>query len=151
MKNKMNSNLLIFLFLIILAFVVYSVWQRGVQAPVFTCRAHIVSEVATKTCDKTSVFDIFLSINEKDKGYILISGNYSCPNAEPTPVEGVIDFTYSKEGDYYSIYMGGRGDKFSDVSSVLKYGNLKMKITNLDHGVYMLSLPNDILMMCTKA
>ncbi|MBE0153063.1 hypothetical protein [Serratia sp. PL7] len=148
MKNKL---LVILLLLMILGVGGYAAWQQMAQGPFFTCRAQVHREVETKICNKTSAFDLFLSINGKNQGYLLISGSYSCPNAMPTHVDGVVNFTYSKEGDYYSFYIRGGGGKFADIFDVLKFDNIKMKLTKLNYGVYMISLPNEILMMCTEA
>ncbi|CAI1000898.1 hypothetical protein [Serratia fonticola] len=150
MKSKMKGKLLIILFLIMLALGGGAAWQRLMQEAAFTCRAQIYRDVVTNECHKTSVFDLFLSM-DNNKGYLLVSGSYSCSNAMLTPVDGVVDFTYSKEGGYYSIYPDRKDKKLADIFGVLKFADIKMKITKFNHGVYMLSLPNEILMMCTEA
>lgn len=150
MKTKMKTKLLVLAMVMMVAWVVYAVWQRTLQDRVFECRAQLHTKIAGYSCDRNSVFDVFISMHGNGEGYLLISGTYACPNASPKLADGIVDFRYKKEAGYYAIHMGERDSELINIFKVLKYDNIKLKISRVNTWDYILSLPNQTLMICTE-
>ncbi len=55
-----------------------------------------------------------------------------------------------KEAGYYAIHMGERNPELANIFKVLKYDDIKLKISRVNTWDYILSLPNQTLMICTE-
>nr|WP_241392265.1 hypothetical protein [Serratia entomophila] len=109
--------------------------------------------MSSDTCngqDMRSQFDLFLSMQGNQKGYMIVLGNYSCPNEPSKLVDGIVSFSYKKEGNYYSMLLGERSHEVSSTFKVLKYDRIKMKINELEKNEYLLSLPIETPILCKK-
>lgn len=116
----------------------------------FDCwaRLHTFSEV--DGCQRSSFTDVFLSLHSGGEGYVLAEGEWACQDGKQHVASGIINFRYVKQGDYYSIHTQERSPKLETLFSVLKYRSIKLKITALNSSDYVLTLPNETLMICTK-
>ncbi|MGQ8776647.1 hypothetical protein ACUTQ5_20080 [Serratia sp. NA_112.1] len=146
-----------FLLYILLASValypIYLIWKEKENDHSFECRAKLKTVMATRICkgyDMTSEFDFFLSMQGNQKGYMIVLGNYSCPNEPSKLVDGIVNLTYKKEGNYYSIQLGERSSEISATFKVLQYDKIKIKIKELENSEYMLSLPIETPILCKK-
>ncbi|CAI0995484.1 TPA: hypothetical protein ACSTLY_003558 [Serratia fonticola] len=115
----------------------------------FECRARVYTKLIANSCDKTTTMDVFLSLRGDGKGDVLVSGSYSCQNTSSEELESLVNFTYSREGAYYSIHFEPRDPAVSKLFNVLKDDNIKIKFTNVDDNDYIVSSPIETLMMCT--
>ena len=120
------------------------------SSEVFECQAHLHLPMAVDTCQGESNFDFFLALHGDAKGYLIIEGKYACPNNPPTFVDSIVDFTYKQEGAYRAIHLGPRSADLTNIFSVLKYDEIKLKITPLDKGLYLLDLPLRTPLVCRK-
>ncbi|AKJ43426.1 hypothetical protein [Pragia fontium] len=145
-KNKFTTIVL----LLALFATVYMLWQNRMQERTFACIASVHSKLLADKCDRHSVFDVFLAMHGNGKGYWMISGTSACSNAPSKLLDGIIDFTYKKEGEYFSIHMDKRNSDIAEVFNALKYDDLKLKITKVNMWDYALSLTNQVLMVCTE-
>ncbi|CNC53259.1 Uncharacterised protein [Yersinia intermedia] len=147
---KRNTKLFVLLFLILTFFLTFFVWKYLVQDEGFECRAQMKRIlIADNTCNKSSVFDVFLSMQHNGEGYLLVSGTYSCPDSDQTSVDGIERFTYKKEGNYFSLYFNNKNKKLGDIFNVLDYDNIKIKITPMTNGDYIIASPIETIMMCS--
>ncbi|CAI1044571.1 MULTISPECIES: hypothetical protein [Serratia] len=147
---KIKNKLGIVMWVISVVAAVNIAWQRTTQDPAFECRARIHSKLLADKCDRNSVFDVFLAMHANGRGYWLISGTSVCPNSPQTLTNGIVEFTYKKEGGYFSMHMDKRSSDITEVFSALRYDDLKMKITRVNTWDYALSLTNQTLMICTE-
>lgn len=130
------------------AFFVYQNQTSDTQG--FECLARLRTAVSTDDCRKESVSDVFISLQAGGKGYIIASGAWSCERAPASHVDGIINFSWLKQGEYYSIHTMERNSHLETIFSVLKYQNIKLKKTKLNSSDYILTLPNETLMICTE-
>jgi hypothetical protein len=65
-------------------------------------------------------------------------------------VEGTVNFTFEQEGDYFAIRAKEKVPALEKIIGALRYESLKLKITPLNSADYILQLPNEKLMICTK-
>lgn len=116
----------------------------------FECWGRLHTRLQVDDCQRTSAADIFLSMQSNGKGYLLVNGSWSCQNSAQNVVDGMVNFNFEKEGDYYSITARDKVHALDKILGVLRYASLKVKITNLNSGDYILALPNESLMICTS-
>ena len=116
----------------------------------FNCWARLHTLGTVENCKRKSMYDIFLSLQSGGKGYILVSGEWSCKNSSPKTVDGIMNFSYIKQGDYYSIHMKERNPQLEAIFRILTYRDIKLKMTALNSSDFVLALPNETLMICTE-
>lgn len=147
----MKRNLILIVAVVTaLAAVGYFRWKEAVQENALECRAKLHSRMAANTCQGISVFDIFLSIHGDGAGYFIVLGTYTCPNAPPKLVNSTVEFTYKKEGNYYAMNLEKRSPELPKLFNVLKYDEIKLKITRLSTSEYLLNLPFEPPMVCKR-
>ncbi len=147
MSTKLSLTLLLVMMVVFLA---YFGWRNLPQQSEFECRARMHAKLMANDCNKNSVVDIFLSIQNDGKGYVMASGTHSCPKTEIKSINGIIDFTYRKEGNYYAIHMSKRTPDMILLFNGLKNDDIKMKVSKVNNNDYIISSPIDTFMMCTK-
>lgn len=147
MKNKML--LLMCLAAAVGLSVLYWGWSSRDGDKRFECRARVYTKLIANACDKTTTTDVFLSLHGDGKGDMLVSGTHSCSNTPLVELESTVNFTYSREGAYYSIHFEPRDPAVSKLFSVLKDDYIKIKFTNVEDNDYIVSSPIETLMMCT--
>lgn len=147
MKNKLF--LLLPLVVIAVMSVAYFTWGSFERDKGFECRARVYTKLIANTCNKSSALDIFLSMHGDGKGYLLVSGTHSCPKTVLVELDSVINFTYSRTGGYYSIHLGQRSSAIMEFFDILKYDDLKIKVTKVDNDDYIISSPIETIMTCT--
>ncbi|OAT33502.1 type IIA topoisomerase subunit B [Buttiauxella ferragutiae ATCC 51602] len=147
MKNKML--LLMCLVVAVGLSVLYWGWSTRDVDRGFECRARVYTKLIANACDKTTTTDVFLSLHGDGKGDMLVSGTHSCSNTPLVELESMVNFTYSREGAYYSIHFEPRDPAVSKLFSVLKDDYIKIKFTNVEDNDYIVSSPIETLMMCT--
>lgn len=150
MKIKTKSNF--FLLLLVVPFLGYWGWKSvgQDQADGFECQARIHTKMAANTCQGESITELFLAMHGNGKGYVLLSGSYTCPNTEPKLVEKIVDFTYKKEGSYYAVNLGKVNPDLAVIFKVFRYEEVKFKITPLGAREYLLSSPWQTPMVCKR-
>lgn len=116
----------------------------------FECWARLYSQSEFDDCKRRSSFDVFFSFHENGEGYFLSDGTSSCRNEIPKYVGGLINFKYKKQGTYFSIHMEEKSKELSKFFSILNYNDIKLKITHLNSNDYVLTLPNENLLICTE-
>lgn len=145
--------LLVFAVIILFIHVFYS--SKYFLIHDFECRGRITTRNLGGDCNRSSVADIFLSMHFKGKGkgngYLLASGSWSCENTEDHPVGGIQNFTFNKEGKYYSVRFKDSKTHMESLNYTLRYHTLKLKITRLNSGDFLLRLPRENLMVCTRS
>jgi|EndMetStandDraft_3_1072993.scaffolds.fasta_scaffold45548_3 hypothetical protein len=116
----------------------------------FSCRGRLHTDIINGECRSKSAADIFLSFNPQGEGFILVTGSRSCENSQRVKIDVLANFSYKREGDFYTMRVQNAGPDIEALFSPLKYKDIKMKITALNSGDYRLSLPNETLMVCTE-
>lgn len=147
MKNKVF--LLVFLMAAVGLFVLY--WggaSRDVGKGI-ECRARVYTKLIANACDVRTTVDVFLSLRGDGKGDLLVSGTHSCLNTPLEELESIVNFTYSREGGYYSIHFGSRNPAVSKLFNVFKDDDIKIKFTSVGDNDYIVSSPVETLMVCT--
>ncbi|HDG9775445.1 TPA: hypothetical protein PGG59_003824 [Raoultella planticola] len=147
MKSK--SALLLPLLSVAALLVGYWIWGDFLKSQRFECNARVYTTLVTNACNKSSAVDVFLSLQEDGKGYLLVSGTHSCENTPLVKLDSVVRFTYYKEGGYYSLHLGPRSPSLIELFDVLRYDDVKLKFTRLDNIEYIVSSPLETLMICT--
>ncbi|CAI1959065.1 Uncharacterised protein [Serratia quinivorans] len=127
-------------------------WKSLTQEPEggFECQARIHTRMAANTCQGDSITELFLAMHGNGKGYLVVSGSYTCPHAQPQLVERIVDFTYKKEGSYYSARFGARNPELAAIFKLFRYDEVKFKITPLGNREYLLSSPWQTPMVCKR-
>lgn len=115
----------------------------------FDCRARLHTDYNNGFCDLKSSADIFMSLNKDGAGFIIAAGQWSCKNSPPVTLDVLADFTYRREGNFYFLDLKRKDPGIDVLFSPLKYSEVIMKITDLDSEDSLISLPNQILMVCT--
>ncbi|QKJ01777.1 hypothetical protein [Yersinia mollaretii] len=147
MSTKLSLALLLVMMVVFLA---YLGWKNLPLQSEFECRARMHAKLIANDCNKNSVVDIFLSIHNNGKGYLLASGTHSCPKTQVKSIDGIIDFTYRKDGNYYAIHMSKRSPDMLLLFNGLKSDDMKMKVSKVNNNDYIISSPIETFMMCTK-
>lgn len=93
--------------------------------------------------------NMFLTLNEKDKGYMLLSGTVIDRAELSTSFDRILRFTYRQEGSYYSMKIQNPAPELEDLIWILKFNDVKIKITPVNRYDYILSSPINTIMMCT--
>ncbi|MBD8162643.1 hypothetical protein [Erwinia persicina] len=150
MTRKNKGFLFYFLLLILLAIASWWRWDNMKNPEQFDCwgRLHIRNSLVS--CVRETNADIFLSMRKKEQGYLLISGSWACKDLPLNPLNGLVHFSYEKDGSYYSLHMKERNAQLEEIFGMLKYPQIKLKVTQLNSGDNILSLRNEILMLCTN-
>jgi len=125
-------------------------WISTYKENDFDCWGRLHTFTEADGCQRKSFSDVFLSFHSKGEGYVLAEGAWSCQDGVQHSATGLINFTYLKQGDYYSVHTKERSPELEMLFSVLKYRSIKLKITALNSSDYVLTLPNETLMMCTE-
>lgn len=149
MKMKVKFSLLL-LFLTAAVFMGYWGWKNLALDNGFECRGRVHAKLIANACNKSSVVDVFLSMHGNGEGYLLVAGTHSCPKTTLKTINGVVDFTYTREGSYYSMHMGKRSPEMIELFDVLNHDDIKIKVTEVNNDDYIISLPFETLMMCTE-
>ncbi|CAI1948421.1 Uncharacterised protein [Serratia fonticola] len=120
--------------------------------PLFECRArvHVKQLGIENDLCLNGTLDVFLSLHESGKGYLLMSGSLSCPLLQHEIINDVVNFTYSKEGNYYSLSLSKPTVGINSLFGELKSGNAKIRLTQVNSGDYIVSSPIKTVMMCTR-
>lgn len=147
MKSKLS--LLLLMAAVAALCVGYWVWGGIGPGKEFECRARVYTRLIDNACNKSSTLDVFLSLHREGAGYLLVSGTHSCPKTPLVELESVINFTYRREGGYYSIHLGQRSPAVIALFDVLKDDDIKVKLTNVGDNDYIVSSPIETLMICT--
>lgn len=147
MKNKFA--LLLPSLVVVALFVGYWDWESSEQDKRFECRARVYTKLIANADNKSSSMDVFLSLHGDGKGYLLVSGTYSVPKTPLVEVDSVVNFTYRRDGGYYSLHLGQRSPAVTEIFDVLKYDDIKVKFTHLVNNDYIVSSPIETLMLCT--
>lgn len=127
-----------------------TVWNTAHKDKGFDCWARLHTSVEINDCQRKSFSDVFLSLHPGGEGFFLIEGAWSCQDGTQNDINGLINFTYTKSGAYYSIHAKDRNSRLEAIFSALKYQDIKLKITSLNSSDYVLTLPNETLMICTE-
>ncbi|SPZ62965.1 Uncharacterised protein [Serratia quinivorans] len=147
---KINKKLTAFVLVIVVLIIGYVVWQCTKQDHVLECRARINTKFQEDKRETNSVFGVFLSMQGNGKGYWLISGTSSNSLSPKDWTDGIVYFTYKKEGGYFSIHMEKRDVRLIEMFDALTYDDLKLKIAKINNRNYALSLPHEMLLICTE-
>lgn len=147
-KKTYLVSLGVVLLVISLGFVWVTAWDMP-EKNNFDCWGRLHTRIQLDDCQQTSAADVFLSMYSKGEGYLLVNGSWSCQHSDQNSVEGRVSFQFEKEGDYYSIKASERVPALEKIIGVLRYPSLKVKITRLNSDDYILTLPNESLMICT--
>lgn len=147
---KINKKFTVFVLVIVVVTMAYIAWQHAKQHQVFECRARLHSKTLEDKQETYSVFDVFLSMQGNGKGYWLISGTSASSLSPKDWTEGIVYFTYKKEGGYFSIHMDKRNPILMEMFDALTFDDLKLKITQINTWSYNLSLPHGTLLICTE-
>lgn len=150
MKKLNNYSLLIVLFSLLISAVSWAVWQNTNKYREFECWARLYTKSYATSCHESSSIDVFLAFHGDGGGYFLADGNSSCLNQPPKFVGGIVNFNYLKQGDYYSIEMRESNPLLSANFKILTYKEIKLKITKLNSSDYLMTLPNETLLICTE-
>lgn len=138
------------LFFIVPIVIAAGMWVVKLWTQDFNCSGKLISRIQDNLCHKNSVADIFLSMNTNGHGYLLTSGTWSCKNS-PEHYENVMqEITFRKQGKYYTVEFIGQRPHLDLLVKALGYTALKIKITRVNSGNYILTLPNEMLMVCTR-
>ncbi|CAI1939858.1 Uncharacterised protein [Serratia fonticola] len=148
MKTKIKPSLLLLTTAVVVT--AYWSWESQRQGSGFECRGRVHTKLIANACNKSSVVDVFLSMHGDNKGYLLVSGTHSCSKTAPRAINGTVDFTYEREGSYYSIHMGQRHPELVELFDILKDDDIKIKVTSVNNGDYILTSPIETIMMCTE-
>lgn len=127
---------------------IYSTWLTGSQHQRFTCRAQLRVESSCTQCEKINLFDLFIGMNENERGYLLISGSWISREEVRSNFNRVIDFTYNRQGEGYDLRLKKQevlGDK---VLSDLKIDGDEINLKMIDYHRYLLSWGKDNLLVC---
>ncbi|HGM5491174.1 TPA: hypothetical protein ACKP1B_002828 [Serratia fonticola] len=143
---KIKLSLLVLLVVISSMYLGWREWRKDRS---FECRARINSKLDANGCNKTSAIDTFLALHGNGKGYMVLSGSYSCPNTELKTIDSTIDFTYQKAGGYYSLHLGPRSPEVIKLVGSLKNDEVKFKLTEMANGDYIITTPIQTVLMCT--
>lgn len=150
-KMKANNKLIMLGLLSIAILLAFFTWKYTAQTLDFECRTKMKRMLfANDTCNKSSVFEVFFSMQKDGNGYLLVSGSYSCSDSQQISVDGMDKFTYKKEGTYYSLGFLNKKRELNEIFNVLNYENIKIKITELTNGDYIIATPIEIIMLCSK-
>ncbi|MDW5512085.1 hypothetical protein [Serratia proteamaculans] len=144
---KIKTKILVF-FLAVTACVIF--WKNMHKDKGFNCWARLHTLGNVENCKGKSVYDVFISLHSGGEGYILVSGEWSCKNSSPKTVDGIMNFSYIKQDDYYSIHMKERNPQLEAIFRVLTYRDIKLKVTAINSSDFVLTLPNETLMICTE-
>lgn len=150
MKRVNNYSFLIFLFALLVGTVSWGTWKNTSEDKVFECWARLHTKNNVTSCQESSFIDVFFSFHGNGNGYFLADGSASCLNEPSKSVGGILNFNYKKQGDYYSINMKETNSSLSAAFKVLTYRNIKLKITKLNSSDYVMTLPNETLLICTE-
>lgn len=150
MKKVNNYSFQIVLFALLLGIVSWAVWQNTSVDKEFECWARLHTKNNATSCQESSFIDVFFSFHGNGEGYFLADGSSSCLNQSSKPIGGILNFNYNKQGDYYSIKMRESNPLLSANFKVLNYKDIKLKITKLNSSDYIMTLPNETLLICTE-
>lgn len=150
MKKANNYLFLTFIFGIIIGTVSWAFWRNSIEYTEFECWGRLHTRSNTTSCQESSFIDVFFSFHGKGEGYFLADGNTLCLNKSSKFVGGLLNFNYSKQGDYYSIKMKDSNPSLSEKFKVLTYNEIKLKITKLNSSDFLMTLPNETLLICTE-
>ena len=118
----------------------------------FNCRAQVyVWDNATfLPCTRKSSSNFFLAIKDDGTGYIIISGTTACEDEKKLETQSeTINFTYAKEGGFYSLTLGPRDLSDSRIAKVFTDKIIKIKISKVNSNDYIISTPIRPILMCT--
>lgn len=139
------------MYLLVVASVVIFIISRVLPSQHnFNCWGRLYTHTQSEICFKSSVADIVLSMSSNRQGYMLVKGAWSCKNMQQTQIGGILNFKFEKQGERYSLQMNEHNPRLGSLVSVLRYETLKLKITRVSSYDYILSLPNETLMVCTQ-
>lgn len=150
MKKINNYSLLIILFSLFVSTVSWATWQNTSGNKEFECWARLHIKNTVTSCQESSFIDVFFSFHGNGEGYFLADGSSSCLNQKPKSVGGILNFNYSKQGDYFSVKMKDSNPALAEIIKVLNYDQIKLKITKLNSSDYFMTLPNETLLICTE-
>ncbi|MEW5558807.1 hypothetical protein AB1287_00865 [Enterobacter asburiae] len=123
---------------------VYKILMSRVHVPIFECRAKV--SIQNQTTLSSKHLDFFISMNEKNKGYILVTASSA---EERKDISRVVYFNYTKEGNYYSLHLKKREPILESLLWILKYDDVKIKIVPVSAPDYILSSPMETILLCT--
>ncbi|MBH1931212.1 hypothetical protein PJX95_03765 [Serratia rubidaea] len=146
----MKKIISLFVITVFILCVTYALRKRSVQENIFECHAQLHTKVATNNAGRRSVSDMFISMHGNGKGYILISGSYIFSDVSQQVADGIVNFTYTKNGSYYSIRVSEKNPELINVLDILNYDVIKLKITKVNGSDYAISIPSQVVMMCTQ-
>ncbi|VTR51848.1 Uncharacterised protein [Serratia fonticola] len=98
----------------------------------FNCRAQVYvwDEADFLPCTRRSSSNFFFAMKEDGTGYIIISGSSTCEDEKQLVTQSeTINFTYTEEGDFYSLTLGPRDVSESRIAKVLTDEVIKIKIS----------------------
>lgn len=148
--KKINLLLSLILLMSVTMATSWIVWSNFYKDNEFECWARLHTYRSTDTCQKILFSDVFFSFHGNGNGYFLVDGTFSCQNELPKVLTGLINFDYKKQGNYYSIHMKERNAALSEAFTMLTYSSIKLKITRLNSADFIMTLPNETLLVCTE-
>lgn len=149
MTRKNKFFVLYFFVFILLAAGSWWRWDNVNHPEQFDCWGRLHTRNSLANCERQTNADIFLSMRQNGQGYLLISGGWTCKGTPLNSFDGLLNFNYEKQGDFYSLHMQTKNPELEEIFGLLKYPQIKLKVTQLNSGDNILSLPNEVLMLCT--
>jgi hypothetical protein len=149
-KKVNNYSFSIILLTLLVGILSWATWYNIHEDKEFECWARLHTKINAPRCQERSFIDVFFSFHGNGEGYFLADGNSSCLNQPSKSVGGILNFNYNKQGDYYSIKMRESNPSLSATFKVLTYKDIKLKITKLNSSDYIMTLPNETLLICTE-
>lgn len=118
----------------------------------FNCRAqmYVWDDAELLPCTRKSASNFFFAMKDDGTGYIIISGTSVCEDENQLVAQSeTINFTYTEEGDFYSLTLGPRDVSESRIAKVLTDEVIKIKITKTNSNDYIITTPLRPILMCT--
>lgn len=125
-------------------------WINIIKEKDFDCLARLHTLDNVVGCERKSVFDIYLYMSPRGKGYIFVSGEWSCDNSLPKLSNGIMNFSYVKQGNFYSFKMQEKNPQLEELLPIFKYRDIKLKVTEINSSHFIMSFPNETMMICTE-
>lgn len=153
MKSKYIGVVFFAFFAIALVYAVVRVYLIESTPLNFSYRSkmYVLDRTSFLPCVRKSSSDFFLSMKEDGTGYIIITGTAACKDESNMIYKNnTINYTYTKEGGFYSLTLGARDPEIFRLAKLFKEDVIKIKITKTNSNDYIISTPLNPMMMCTS-
>lgn len=121
--------------------------------PDFNChgRVYVHDDVFSGQCLRSSAFDVFFTLKKNGEGYALVSGTSLCAGEKAVVLKNdVVHYTYTKDGSFYTLHFKKRDSMIGRFAREFRENYLRIKITPVNNGNYIISTPVETMMMCTR-